>query len=324
MAHVAQEGRVIEGLARLEERKYTSCFRAAGYGLMRFSRCAVRDYLDDAREQQYEALFVEVGGDCIRRVNILNNSRPQSLELLVDDTCVTDLKVSHDGRFVACADANGMLEVWCMDDCTYKLNGKTERLKPKRIYSFGFAERRAISELAFSSSNLDLFVATEFGDIFRFDLRSGGDVKQLSSDECGWPCYSIDCQLDGTGIAFGGEDSVVWMLNSHCDQWPVGVMPEQNPFEMREAGTVTGGSYWYVYGMPEARISAIKTNAGSRILKVRFLGDNHLVVLGSIATEVWSLSPVECVKRRVHDQDLNFLDLACAGEYITVFLGETK
>ena len=313
VAYVAQEGRIVQALARVDARKYKTCFRAAGHGLMRFSQCAVRDYLDQSGEHQYEALFVEAGGDCIRRVNLLDNSRPQSLELIVDDTCVTDLKPSQDGRFVACADANGFLEVWCLDEFSYQFNGKTENLKPERIFSFGFADRQSISELAFSGSNLDLFVATEFAEIFHFDLRNGGDVKRLSSYECGWPCYSIDCQNYGDGIAFGGEDSVVWLLNSQCKHWSAGVIPEQNPFEMAEATTVSGGSYWYVQGMPEARISAIKTNAGSRILKVRFLGENHLVVVGSIATEVWSLSPVKRVKRKVHDQSLDFLDLACAG-----------
>lgn len=275
-----------------------------------FSRTAVRSYWRGEGEgcvREQEALLGNITSNSISRISTRGNEQP--LQLRMDVSSLTCLRTSRDGRYIAIGNGDGQFEIWNMD------------MEPYRVYEFQFAEPMSISDMCFSRSNLEVLVSTSRGTMYRFDLHAD-DVTTLSSD-FGWPCYSIDVQEAGDGVAFAGEDSALWLLGVKGATLDESITLQDLPFRMERVHTITGGSYWRVAAMPHARVGCIRTTVGSYATQVNFLRDDLICVLGDQATEVWSLAGEEpqMVARRRHDRDCRILGFGGTPQMVRVALG---
>ena len=310
----------VKGLLRVAPMTYTPNLRIQGRRM--FSQVAVRLHFDKSGADDLQALYVNRLEGLVGRVSLTDNAEQTPLKLFVDSNNVTRLRPSMDGRYLAVATGSGTFELWHLDEGHLK----TKHLEwhgPSRFMDFAFANRAGIVEVCFSRSNLDLFLSNEAGQIYWWDLRTNNKLTCLSDEDVNWPCYSIDCQPDGDGIAFAGEEPIVWFLNLPNGFWHESVMKDLNPFAMTEVSSFTGKRFWVPQGMPSASVSTLVTGVGSHVRKVQFLTDSRVAVIGPVATEVWDLQPrVKLVKRKEHDPKLGILDICGKSDRVHVALME--
>lgn len=275
-----------------------------------FSRTATRMYLradGEGTVREQEALLGNITSNSISRIS--TRGKEEALRSAIDVSCLTCLRASLDGRYIAYGNGDGQFELWNMD------------MAPHKIFSYGFDEPTSIADMCFSRTNLELLVSTTSGTTHLFDLHRD-EVRTLSAED-GWPCYSIDVQTDGDGIVFAGEEGMLWMLDVKGATLPNNVSVEDVPFRLEQARTVTGTTYWRVAAKPRSSVSCIRTTVGSYATQVRFLRDDLICVLGERATEIWSLDGDEPrqVLRQSHDRDARPLSFGGTPELVRVALG---
>lgn len=310
-------GSKVLGLLRTGQRDFTPNMHITGEHL--FPRVTTRRFLDRNGHDAVEALIVHRTAKHITRVSIIEQEEATPLDLCIDPSEVTCMRPSLDGRYLAIGNARGAFEVWNMDE------GKLETPKlswqgPSRFKEFAMANQASINDMCFSCTNMEFFVAQSDGTLLYHDERTG-TLRSLNFEDSGWPCYSIDCQPEGNGVAFGGEDPVIWFLRVSPGFWANQVPTELNPFEMVDRQTIAGESYWTPAAMPNVGVSCLLTGVGSYVKKVQFLTNSRIAVFGPVATEIWDIAPkVRLVNRREHDPDCRLLDMCGNSKVVRVAL----
>ncbi len=271
-----------------------------------FSCVGMREIFVDKGIWDIEVLFANIADNAIARLSRKGKETP--LRLSIDASNLSVLRTSYDGRYLGCGNGDGQLELWHMD------------MGPHRYFCHNLREAPSIADMSFMRNNLEVLLASSNGMLFH--IEPGKDsVNALHDDDQLWPCYSIDCQHDsGHGIVFGGEGDTLWFLNLEHRLKDEAVNMSQHPFGLSRGRTVTGGTYHYVTGMPGASVSGLRTNVGSYIKQVRFIGDDLVCAMGTKATEVWKISGEKpsLVGRRQHNRDSRLLGLAAQADLILV------
>ncbi len=275
-----------------------------------FSICATRSYLradGDGNTLEQEVMFGNITSNEVTRFSTQGKQPP--LKLAISAASLTCLRTSLDGRYIAVGNGDGQFEVWNMD------------MAPYRTFRFDFPDQSPIADMCFSRSNLELYVSTTSGITYVFRLTKD-EFEPLGKD-VNWPNYSIDTQSDGAGIIFGGEYGTLWTLNLKGVGLPAGITIDDVPFLMEHTKTVSGGGFWRVAAMPQARVGCLQTTVGGYVAKVRFLRDDLICVFGPNATEVWSLGNEEpqMVARKPHDDDYRLLGFGGNSHMVRVALG---
>lgn len=296
--------------------RFTDFTNIVANGESGFTCVATREYLravggpqSSQTQMELEALFGNIGGNSVERMSTEGRELP--LRLAIDASCLTRIRPSRDGRYIAVGNADGQIELWNMD------------MEPYRLYSHMFANH-SIADMCFTRTNLALLLTTTGGGTYWLD-RVSDRVIPLN-DEVGWPCYTIDTQAAGDGIVLGGEGAIVWFVNMGRRQFDQTVTAHHIPFGMTEAESFTGLPYRYVTGMPGASLGCIRTGVGHYVHQVRFLTDDLVCVMGTHATEVWNLGEDEprMVARREHDSQSRLFGFGGTHELVRVGLGRVE
>jgi WD40 repeat protein len=230
----------------------------------------------------------------------------------LDGSEILCLKESGDGRYIAIGDSTGHLQVWNLDQAN----------NPVKVLDWQQELQLTgnIAELAFSRSNKELVLATTAGELYLIDIFRE-TVVELSS-EVRWPCYTVAWHPETSGIAFGGEDGQIWMLNVPCP-YQAEFSADDVPFGLSQYHTYTGESGLTIAAMPGARVNLLKSRMGM-ISQLSFLNASSLCVRGERGVEVLDLSSCQVSRLAYHPHNRDHRSLSMAAHAGKVWLAREQ